>query len=501
MSLKPTCQCHDHSWDQTLFDDAAAAVRRVAVRGVYVFRFTDLKQHNNPHKWHLDLQQKYTLHPVVKTLLQYKPKSYIDLMFEWPHVSEKDPAQLAYTRDDAKGLADVQTMTSIGKYAARHWPHIADHVRRDVCALYTPDNLMLLPATTEEIVRSVQEGPKSCMQGGFTVHPYKVYDPSMGWAAAVRLGAAGHIDGRALTWTDPDDEDNKGFVRTYARCFDDGGREAYSHTDQVLAAWLGSEGFDHWSEWPDGTPVAHIRHRHGDVVLPYIDGDNDYVRTATFGGWDCLRICDEAEAEYKGENQNGFADEVNSRDTIGDCTDCGEVIYEDDNRTYVGREQDGCVCESCEEYYTLVEGVRRHFGATFEYYIRDDRAIDVNGTDYDSEYLPDNIVQLEDGDYIDTDADDYCVIDDEYYLCDDSRVVYCADSEYRLKIDCWQCAESDEWYSDDEDYERVDGEKVHPDNLENLRAEQQVAPLFLETEPAPTAWPFDVLRAEALAAA
>lgn len=485
MTSKYQCVCADHRAE---FKELAAVVRKG-----YNANYTTMRRANDystvPHSWHLGLQNKFDVHPVVLAMLEaHRPACMVDLMFEWPHVSEKDPAMLAYTRDDAKGETDVQTLTSIGKYVARHWPKVPDHVRRDACLLYTPEQMHMVEATTEAIIHAIQNGPSSCMKGGWDVHPYSVYTPELGWGMAVRLNGEGHIDGRALTWTDPYDEKRKVFARTYARNKEHGG---YSYADQVLAAWLEAQGFEH-TNWPEGARLAKLTNRHDEPLLPYIDGDNQHVRSSRYGGNDCWAICDgDTDAEYKCDNTNGTADEV--EDNSNTCEDCDDRMSYDDSYN-VGRHEDRCVCESCRDNdYTYVTGVGRSSwgsaGRRYEYYVRNDDAVEVGGSDYDSENLPDNIVQLNDGDY--ADIDDCCCVDGEWYLSEDC--VCCADGEWRLSEectecaddgefypsdDCWECTHSGESYSDKVEFVMLDGDTYHPDSVAEMRAETQVAPLL-----------------------
>lgn len=483
MTSKYQCVCADHRAE---FKELAGLINKV-----YSDNHATMRRAGNydevPHVWHVRLQNRFDVHPVVLAMLEaHRPACMVDLMFEWPHVSEKDPAMLAYTRDDNKGETDVQTTTSIGKYVARHWPKVPDHVRRDACLLYTPEQMRMVEATTEAIIHAIQNGPTSCMQGDWNVHPYSVYTPELGWGMAVRLNSEGRIDGRALTWTDPDDEKRKVFARTYARNKE--GDSSYSYADQVLAAWLESQGFKH-RDWPEGAKLAKLTNRHDGPLLPYIDGGNQHVRSSRYGGKDCWAICDgdgERDAEYKCDNTNGTADEVNSCQ----CEDCDHSMSEDDSCT-VGRDEDRQVCSDCRDNYTYVTGTygyRRSYG-TSEYYVRNDDAVSVGGDYYDSENLPDNIVELHDGDY--ADIDDCCCVDGEWYLSDEC--VYCADGEWRLSEDCtectddgefypsddcWECTHSGESYSDKVEFVMLDGDTYHPDSVAEMRAETQVAPLL-----------------------
>lgn len=497
--LTHTCACPAHSFDRSWFDQTTEAVANVVADATHATRkfgsparvyamthsridspcnWQDNVTANIAHFWHPSLVARFNLHPVVELMLAYRPADVQQLVLEWPHVSETDPNQLAYTRDDSKGIADVQTTTSVGKYVARHWPLLPDHIRRDVCSLYTADECFFVEASVKAFGKIVDTGPTSCMQSGWNgrqrgweIHPYSVYDPALGWGMAARR-SNGQIDGRALTYTFTDK--HKIFVRAYSR-----NEKGYSQGDVALSSWLVSQGFTKACSW-DGAVIARVEDMHGNLVAPYIDGDAQNLQSCSSKTFTIV----EDRGEYQCNNTDGTADcyEDNS---IGNCADCGCGISEDDDYRHTGRHEDHLVCGGCEDNYAYVEGCDSR-GRTTEYYVHDDNVTRVNDESYDSDNLPSNIMQLEDGDYIDTESDDYCVIDDEYYLCDDYRVVYCeSDSEHHLKDNCWQCAESDEWYPDAVDYELVEGAKYHPDSLEAMRDEQQVAPLFPEP-----AWPF-----------
>ena len=92
-------------------------------------------------------------------------------------------------------------------------------------------------------------------------------------------------------------------------------------------------------------------------------------------------------------------------------------------------------------------------------------AINVDCEYYDEDYLADNdIVRLENGDFAHID-NAICVDGCSWYHCDDDDICYAEDKgEYALKEDCWQCASSDKWYTDDIEYVEVDGETYHPDH-------------------------------------
>ena len=85
------------------------------------------------------------IHPVVyQALLTHQPTVWHQVMLELPHVAT-DGVRVAYTRDDAHGEQDRQTVTSVGKYIKRHWSYLRDDVIRDLVAY---SNYLVLPCPT-----------------------------------------------------------------------------------------------------------------------------------------------------------------------------------------------------------------------------------------------------------------------------------------------------------------------------------------------------------------
>ena len=95
-----------------------------------------------------------------------------------------------------------------------------------------------------------------------------------------------------------------------------------------------------------------------------------------------------------------------------------------------------------------------------------DNAIEAGGEYYDQDYLDDNgIVQTADGDYAQQDDCVWIESTDEYYEHDDYRICYAEDTErYELCDDCWQCAATNKWYTDDTDSVEIGGSPYHPDD-------------------------------------
>lgn len=435
-----------------------------------------IERNGHPYKsWHAFLQAKFTLHPsVVRMADTYRPKDYVQLALEFPHVSEKDSTRLAYTRSDADGANDRQLVTSIGKFLSRHWPHVEDHLRRDAQAAYSPDLLMIYN-TTPEMIRAIEEGPRSCMasvygsipfdrhdreamqkwfadksspEPDWSKHPYSCYRPDYGWSVATRTTAEGNIDGRALLY--------KGeFLRTYRRHKTD--PTGWSETDFTLQEWLKHQGYKMVTSWPDGAQL-HTPYVNGALFAPYIDGQ---VNTVAFDGNTTSEITDDdwthtctitnARVMERGYDDDDDGDE----DEVICCPDCDEY-YPDDDMTWVGRHEDRLVCRDCrDEHYIWARGCSTNGRGFFEYYVHGGDASSVEGQNYyiDTNHPPEKIVQLEDGDW--AEIDDCVSIDGEYYLEDDYRIIYLEDSDdlddsYGLRTYCYEI--DGKWWKDEDHY-------------------------------------------------
>ena len=472
-----------------------------------------------PRYWHVELQSRYALHPIVAKIIKLgvRPVNWQLLLLEWPHVSTDDETQIAYTRDENKGATNVQTRTSLGKYVSRHWPHIADHIRRDWVGTFGNHKYAIWD-TKEEIIAGVELGPQSCMKSGYGTipfkssdnyelcawfagdkarevrwdhHPYAVYAPEFGWRMAVRLdpGKPDIVMGRALLHIN-----DKIWVRSYKR--EEAGDDACSGTDERLETWLRDQGYRKSNEWAINSRFARVEHPDGGTMMPYIDGRNRDVEVG----------CRYVTLEHTGctcDNTNGTVDEPKPYGTCEDCN--GDVQEDDDDRIWVGTNEERLVGGCCAGNYTHVCGAA-HRGGVRYYYVEDASAVEVNGDHYDCENLPATVCELVDGDYASRDDcvccydggmrlyddcvqcetddewyaptdDDIVEIDDKWYRTDDADVVECKDDVYRLKSDCWEDARSGDWYPDSEDFVEIDGETYHPDTLRALLAPASATPV------------------------
>jgi len=408
--------------------------------------------------WFRREYSKHRLHPAVyDMMLVYVPTGWENILLEWPHKADTDPNRIAYTRDERSGEADRQVVTTIGKYLTRHFPQAAsDHIR-DLVAKHTYGGQIEIVSDIDKMVSAVMNGPRSCMSPAFNLrcddgerrHPYAVYDPSLGWSMAVRYDGT-EVMGRCLVWQDPDSEKHRGFVRSYKRERDS---QSNSGADEAIEMHLRNLGYEKWSRWPHETPIMQYNLSDGNFLMPYIDGGVQAVDHARGGSGFLIS----QDGEIEASNTNGKASNHDNN-----CEDCGAGVSDDDT-TWVGVHEDRCVCQGCIDNYTYVVG--RHGN---NYYVHDDDAVYVQSESeyYDVDYLSDNdIVELHNGDYTHQDAAVYIESEDAWYSEDDSDIVYAEDTcRYELESNCWQCAKSEKWYTEDVDSVEVDGEVYHPDN-------------------------------------
>lgn len=420
--------------------------------------FGTMERVYKPHLWWTHTSTQFRLHPVVKTIVtQYnvRPADWHLLMLEWPHVSVDDDSQLAYTRTEEAGVdfmdngSKRQTKTSIGKYVARHWPHVPDHIRRDWVGTFSPSTFEIWEGV-ENIIAGIELGPQSCMKASYGTipfnayednaallkyragkipkedvdwesHPYIVYQPQYGWAMAVRLdkGKPDIVMGRCLVQLQ-----DKVFVRSYKRGDTD---SDYSHTDEKLEHWLKGQGFQKEGGW-DGYKLAIFDHPNGGWMGPYLDGCTQNVKHCG----EYLQI--DEYGSYQSDDTDGqLQGSAEDEESIGDCDHCGSSVPEGDcDHIWVGRDEDMLVCGDCTHHYTHVTGDDPN-GSTTEYYVRNRYAVSVGNTDYDKNNLPSYI---------------YCLADDEYAHKD--HCVCCVDGDYRMTTDC-VCDEDGEWHEEDSD--------------------------------------------------
>lgn len=422
------------------------------------------------------------MHPAIRTALSlYRPDRWQEIVLEWPHLSDSDPSRVAYTQSEQKGEADIQTVTSIGKYIKRHFTYMPDHTIRDIAARYSGHSFEIV-RTMPEILAALRDAPQSCMNNyawkddniDWDDHPYNVYAPKYGWGLAIskRNGA---ITGRCLI-----NDESMTFVRSY-----NDGRE-FSHSSEGIEMWLKENGYTKACDWT-GNKIAllHRRNSYGSMYLlaPYLDGDAKDISLCESEGY--CEIVDSGDGEFVCDRTDGRCDE--SHDCT--CDDCGEGFCEDEG-IWIGENDETHVCNCCADNYVLAIGYRGR-----EYYVSRDDTVYVDSQDsyFHDSYLDTNgIVFCEDTDdyehkehalYLSTrncwvteecDEAVYCEDTGDHEHIDDCVMLH--DGTYALITDATQCEHSDEWYLDSDNIEWViteNGLTVHPDHAHNYETENE----------------------------
>jgi hypothetical protein len=415
------------------------------------------------YHWYRREIRTYDFHEVIIELIRkHKPENLALLVLEYPHKSVKDPSNLAFTRDIRAGEDDRQTVTTFGRYIRRHFPQLKDHEIRDYTTKCNSD-IFEVWDTIEGIIRSVQLGPKSCMtwDNQYTPghpeyvehksrkHPYRVYDPSLGWRSVVRLRKEDNmIMGRALVLELS--EENKGFVRTYKRGTD------YSYADETLEYWLKEAGYEHWGEWPAKSKLKRIESDYG-VLAPYLDGDiqtvddnGEYLIITPYGNFELDTTDGYINLEEEDQAYCEYCDSHHDESYMVDTDDSyyPQVCHSCASNNFIQAVGYNGRTVFVQEEHTI------YLESTGEHYFEDD--IESNG-----------IVQLQDGDYaLVEDAIEHGITGDFYLLSDiekaDNTIIigeYCYE---RDDTGVFYCEGSKEYYYNEASVE-VDGLTYHVD--------------------------------------
>lgn len=344
--------------------------------------------------WAAREQSRAPMHGVVlRAIEEYTPDVQgPDVMaMHWPHVSTCGKL-VAFTPSPEYGERDRQQTTTVGKYLRKFFTTsaIPDHVLRDLGNLIVRDT-MTLTTDPAEWYRVLCEGPVSCMSlvtgsgntYGFTAaqrkgvwpdmesHPYRVYDPALGWAMAVRYDSKGVPLGRAMVY--------KGayWVRSFKRA--DNWPDGYSYSDDILETWLKETvGARKCSGWSSASAVIKVIADEDCIVAPYIDGEDTCVDEIGYIG-----SSEEMDGAYwECQSARGFSGST-SYTRYQECSRCGRRHPEDEDRgIYLGEDGDGgWVGPCCEhDHYVAVRG-RYDW-----YYVHQrDALVTVEGTHYEDD--------------------------------------------------------------------------------------------------------------------
>jgi hypothetical protein len=220
------------------------------------------------------------------------------------HLSKDAPGYIAYTPDEASGLLDRRVKTTVGRYLKKHFDLDDAKIRELTDAFrnrYGVEDVKFA-RTEEETVRVYLKGPNSCMSSPFDTsssskerygshkHPAAVYaSPNV---AVAYLERNGKINSRAVIYDNPENPNDKRFIRVYG--------------DEVLRLKLESMGYKQGTL--EGVPLRKIVGRRTDNIMlpntylmPFIDDMVTSSACIACVKEDCIVITDgkNKKAQYK----------------------------------------------------------------------------------------------------------------------------------------------------------------------------------------------------------
>jgi len=276
------------------------------------------------------------------------------------HVSKRDPAKIAFTADESKGNADIQTPMRVGAYLTEYCPRMSPELIREIALehanIYVPRALKIVK-TPDEIERVYKNGPNSCMSKAdhcfqSSIHPTRVYGNS-DLALAYVEDSDGNITARALIW--PEKKAHGRIYGDYERMKHALTRDGYTHDDF------------------QGAKLRAIYCTDKNVlVMPYLDGVQR-ASLMTIEGTQWVLIDEDGDID---------ATSTNGLILCENCDRCGDGCTE----TYTvatSRRNNETWCEHCQGNHSFYcEGV--------EETVSDDCAVTIDGETYASWYREDD---------------------------------------------------------------------------------------------------------------
>lgn len=142
------------------------------------------------------------------------------------HLSKDEPLYIAYTPDETYGKRDRRVKTTVGRYLKKHYgSELSDAEIRlltDAFRYHFGVEDVCYAVTEEEIIKVYTTGPHSCMayewtanseRYGSQIHPSAVY-ATAGLKVAY-MKREGAINARALVYDNPDNPEDRRWVRHY----------------------------------------------------------------------------------------------------------------------------------------------------------------------------------------------------------------------------------------------------------------------------------------------
>ena len=301
------------------------------------------------------------------------------LWWHFPHISLDEPHMVAYTPSPEYGLRDRQVRTKVGRYLQQFYGEFltSEHIRmmaNGVKAVEVEFSGSSSADIRAAYLRAGRDGVTSCMThsvdnyetyGDF--HPVDAYGNG-DWRVALLMDTVmSEISARALV-----NHKHMCFVRTY-------GREG-----NTLADRLGDIGYAFRRSWPQGAELLLLRDDDGNVVAPYLDGDEKYASISYINGKERFII-------------DGGSIDLSSTGGIWRererpwCDDCEEYVDDDEDDMEHSDYHGMRICRSCIDNYERAYSRHRQRD-----WINREDTVEVDGEFYHDQYLEDyDIVYVE----------------------------------------------------------------------------------------------------------
>jgi hypothetical protein len=363
------------------------------------------------------------------------------------HISKKNPALIAYTKDAIKGAQDKQSLLSIEAFVKMVCFNTTEELQALIIDLQTryakaktpqPFKLATTPDDIERVYTNYAPDSRavsvSCMRygasdysrvNGAPFHPVRVYGAG-DLAVAYLTDSAGKTTARALCWPE-----HKIYSRMYAD--DDALHNALKEAGYSKSSYYGT------TKSLCGARLLLVESDHGDYIAPFLDeignafiSDNNLIIDAD-GDYICQSTSGTAEQKQEGECCEHCGDSYDADDMTTVYTDSRQHNSETWCRHC--RSSDAFFCDGTEEYFSDNVGSGVVDDSTYtqryidnnarycEYYEEhtfDDLTTVIVDTDGETQEWSDNAVSDHaykyDGDYYSNDVYSVKVITERYVL-------------------------------------------------------------------------------------
>lgn len=191
-----------------------------------------------------------------------------------PHISADDPSMIAFTASADDGARDRQTRMALGRFIRRYYNFATDKNIAAIEAahrgeLNPPVEFIVAETDPKEFLNAYQ-AISSCMSKSTSSYGLKLMHPVLayctpGFQLAILKNAGGGISARSLVWINPDNKEDKRYVRTYG--------------DVVLHNYLKKNGFMPRAFEPAYLKTMVIKGNadsgREQLVAPYVDSGSE----------------------------------------------------------------------------------------------------------------------------------------------------------------------------------------------------------------------------------